>query len=164
VTLLQRAIELAVQAHRGDEDPPGEPYIVHPIRVLLRVSEADDAKLDERLRCVAILHDSIERGKMTAKRLRKEGMPRAVVRSVQLLTHRENVSYADYVVKLKKDPTARTVKLADLAENADLRRITFRGSKVKKDSRRAVRYAASYKFLTDQMTEAEYRRIMKRAE
>ena len=62
-TLLQKAIELAVRAHRRSEDPPGEPYIVHPMRVMLRVSQADDAHQDELLRCVAILHDTVDAGR-----------------------------------------------------------------------------------------------------
>jgi len=162
-SLLQKAIELAVKAHRGAEDPPGEPYIIHPMRVLLSVSAADDSHQDERLRCTAILHDALERGKMTEKELRAAGMPAAVVRAVKLLTHHDAVSYADYVVKLKADRLARAVKIADLLDNADLRRVTFRPDK-KKDVRRVTRYAASYKFLTNQITESEYRKAMRLGE
>src|SRR5579884_4137893 len=96
-SLLQKAIELAVKAHRGQEDPPGEPYIVHPMRVMLSLSQTEDAHQDERLRCVAILHDAIERSDMTARQLRAAGMPASVVRAVEKLTHRQGVSYADYV-------------------------------------------------------------------
>lgn len=162
-SLLQKAIELAVKAHRRGEDPPGEPYILHPMRVLLRLSEADDAHQDERLRCVAILHDTIERAGLSKKDLLRAGMPSAVVRAVQLLTHEDGISYADYVIRLKRDRLARTVKIADLLDNADLRRVTFRANKAK-DRKRVVRYAASYKFLTDQISEKAYRQIMQHAE
>jgi (p)ppGpp synthase/HD superfamily hydrolase len=161
--LLQKAIELAVRAHRGSEDPPGEPYIVHPMRVLLAVSRADDAHQDERLRCVAILHDTLERTKLTPADLRSAGIPRAVVRAVRLLTHRRGTSYADYVVKLKSDPLARAVKIADLLDNADLRRVTCRPGNAK-DRKRINRYAASFKFLTDQIDEKDYRQLMKHGE
>src|SRR6476646_10244769 len=120
-SLLQKAINLTVKAHRNAEDPPGEPYIVHPMRVMLSVSQNDDAHQDERLRCVAILHDTIERGNVTVKNLRAAGMPAAVVRAAELLTHRDEVSFVDYVIRLKPDPLARAVKLADLMDNADLR-------------------------------------------
>lgn len=162
-TRLQKAIDLAVKAHRGAEDPPGEPYIVHPMRVLLAVSQGDDAAQDEDLRCVAILHDTLERTKLTASDLKAAGMPKAVVQAVQLLTHRRKEKYADYVVKLKPNRLAREVKIADLRDNADLRRVAFRAAKGK-DRKRIIRYAASYKFLTDHINEKEYRRAMEHGE
>src|ERR1700674_3581188 len=108
-SLLQKAIELAVKAHRGSEDPPGEPYIVHPMRVLLSVSSLDVAHQDEPLRCVAILHDTLERTKLKAADLKAAGMPADVIRAVQLLTHHPESSYADYVVRLKTNRMARAV-------------------------------------------------------
>ena len=162
-SLLQNAIDLAVRAHRKSEDPPGEPYIVHPMRVLLALSQSDDAHQHEHLRCVAILHDTLERTKLTAADLKAAGMPRAVVRAVQLLTHDAGTRYVDYVIKLKPDLLARAVKIADLLDNADLRRITYRPEKAK-DRKRVNRYAASYKFLTDQIDENAFRRIMKYGE
>ncbi|MDB5296219.1 MAG: relA, partial [Phycisphaerales bacterium] len=101
---------------------------------------------------------------VTLAGLRAAGMPPPVVRAVELLTHDPAESYADYVVRLKPDRLARAVKLADLADNADLRRVTFRAGKGKPDTRRVVRYAASYKFLTDQADEAGYRKLMRRGE
>jgi len=162
-SLLQKAIDLAVKAHRGSEDPPGEPYILHPMRVLLSVSQADDAHQHEQLRCVAILHDTLERTKLTAADLKAAGMSKAIVRAVQLLTHDDDTLYVDYVVKLKPDPLARAVKIADLLDNADLRRVTYRADKPK-DRKRVNRYAASYKFLTDQIGEKAYRQLMKYGE
>jgi (p)ppGpp synthase/HD superfamily hydrolase len=163
--LLQKAIELAVKSHRGAEDPPGEPYVVHPLRVMLAVShQRDDAHQDEALRCVAVLHDTIERAGLTRADLRAAGMPPKVVRAVELLTHRDDQSYADYVVKLKPDPLTRAVKIADLLDNADLRHVTFRPGKEEKDVPRLVRYAASYKFLTDQIDEKAYRKLMRLGE
>jgi (p)ppGpp synthase/HD superfamily hydrolase len=162
-TLLQKAIDLAVKAHRGAEDPPGEPYIIHPMRVLIRVSKADDAHQDEQLRCVAILHDTLERTRMSARDLKSAGMPKPVVRAIQLLTHENDTAYADYVIKLKPDKLARAVKIADLLDNADLRRVSYRPEK-SQDRKRVNRYAASYKFLTDQIDEKTFRRMMKHGE
>ena len=160
-TLLQRAIELAVRAHGGQEDPPGEPYIVHPMRVMLAVSQGPDSEQDEALRCVAVLHDAIERAACTPEELRAAGMTPEIVKAVQLLTHGDGVSYADYVIKLKPSRLARLVKIADLLDNADLRRVTFRAGKAKKDEPRLVRYAASYRYLTGQVTTSEYRAMMR---
>lgn len=159
--MLQTAIELAVKAHAGDEDPPEEPYIIHPMRVLLAVSQGPDSEQDEELRCVAILHDTVENTDMTLEDLAKAGMSKEVVKGVDLMNHKDGVTFADYVVKLKRHRLARLVKIADLMDNADLRRVTFRAGKAEKDNPRVVRYAASYKFLTDQVSEKEYREMMK---
>src|SRR4051812_8543610 len=157
---LHRAIELAVRAHRGQDDPPGEPYILHPMRVMLALPEDDhDA------RSVAILHDAVERGRLKVADLRRARLPTKIVHAVQLLTHdKQKATYAQYVIKLKPNRLARAVKLADLADNANLRYVTFRASKSNKDRKRVARYAASYKFLTDQMSEQNYREIMREAE
>jgi (p)ppGpp synthase/HD superfamily hydrolase len=159
-TLLQKAIDLAVKAHAGQEDPPGEPYIVHPLRVMLAVSQGDDDHQNELLRCVAVLHDAVERGGMRPVTLRKAGMPAPVVKAVKLLTHDNGGSYAKYVIRLKADALARAVKIADLLDNADLRHVAFRPGKETKDVPRLVRYAASYRYLTGQIGEKAYLKLM----
>jgi len=157
MTLLQRAIDVAVAAHRTMEDPPGEPYILHPMRVMLRFD-------DPLLMAVAILHDTIERGGITADALRAAGIEAAVVQAVELLTHTADSTYADYVVRLKPNRLARAVKIADLLDNADLRYVDLRAAKPRKGRRRVLRYALSYKFLTSQMSKADYLRLMQKAE
>ena len=126
MTSLQRAIDLAVAAHRGMDGPAGQPYILHPMRVMLRFDDPD-------LQAVAVLHDTVERGGVTPKDLRKANLGAAIVRAVMLLTHDPASSYADYVVRLKRNRMARAVKIADLLDNADLRRVTVRAEKPKKD-------------------------------
>src|SRR5688572_12380504 len=116
---LQRAIELAVVAHSGQEDLPGEPYITHPMRVMLALADSGS----DELRMVGILHDAVERGTLTFKQMKKEGFSKDVIRGIQLMTHDEDTPYADYVVALKTHKLARRVKLADLADNADLRHV-----------------------------------------
>ncbi|MGC4031886.1 MAG: hypothetical protein QM754_09180 [Tepidisphaeraceae bacterium] len=157
MTTLQKAIDLAVAAHRKMEDPPGEPYILHPMRVMLRFD-------DPTLQAVAILHDTIERAGVTAKQLRAAGMPAKIVRAVERLTHREGTSYADYVVKLSADLLARAVKIADLQDNADLKNLDFPAKHPKRGVRRATRYVLSYQFLTEKLSERQYRRLMKLGE
>ena len=157
---LQRAIELAIQAHADQEDD-GEPYLLHPMRVML--SLGDHASEQERI--VAILHDSVERGGLAFDTLVKAGFSKRVVRAIQLLTHdKAKTSYAGYVTNLKPDPIARAVKLADLRDNAKLEHVSVRPKKWDKDAKRIQRYALSYKFLTDQLSEADFRRLMKAAE
>lgn len=157
---LQRAIELAVAAHSGQEDLPGEPYVTHVMRVMLALADSGE----HELRMVGVLHDAVERGTLTFKQLKREGFSKRVIRGVELMTHDDDVSYADYVVALKQDPLARRVKLADLADNADLRHVDLRPDKFAKDRMRATRYILSSRFLTDELDEKTYRKLMKRAE
>jgi (p)ppGpp synthase/HD superfamily hydrolase len=159
MSTLQRAIELAVKAHARQEEA-GEPYILHPLRVMLALADSGE----DELRMVGILHDAVERGTLKMKELEREGFSRAVVASVALMTHHDDVSYADYVVALKKHKLARRVKIADLSDNADLRHVDMRPTKFKKDRMRATRYILSYRFLTDMLDEKAYRKLMGEAE
>lgn len=162
--LLSNAIALAAAAHAGQEYAPGEAYVLHPLRVMAAVALTGDVKTDERLRCVAVLHDVLERTDKTAADLRAIGMPAKVVRAVQRLTRDEGTAYADYVVRLQRDPLARAVKIADLMDNADLRRVTFRANKLKKDLPRLARYVASHQFLNDVIDQRTYERIMRQTQ
>jgi len=109
---LEDAIALAAQAHRGQlyPAPGGEPFILHPLRVMLRV-ETPAARI------VAVLHDLIEDTPYTLAELRRRGYPPTIVTALDLLTHRDADPYAAYIARLAPDPLARRVKLADLADN-----------------------------------------------
>lgn len=157
---LQDAIELAVKAHAGQEDPPGEPYILHSMRVMLALP--DD---NHELRMVGILHDAVERGSITLDDLVAAKYPRDVIKGIELMTHdKKKTSFADYVMKLKSHRLARAVKLADLTDNANLKYVDVPPDKPKKGGKRTLRYALSHAFLTDKISEKEYRRAMKDAE
>jgi len=109
---LEDALALAVQAHRGQvyPAPGGEPFILHPLRVMLRV-ETPAARI------VAVLHDLIEDTPYTLADLRHRAYPPALVAALDLLTHRDADPYDAYIARLAPDPLARHVKLADLADN-----------------------------------------------
>ncbi len=157
---LHRAIELAVAAHAGQDDPPGEPYILHPMRVMLSLPDAD-----HDVRCVGILHDAVERGTLTLKALRHEKFADAIIRAVELMTHdKKKESYAEYVVKLKPNRLARAVKIADLMDNANLKYVDVNPKKGAKGKQRVARYALSYEFLNDRMSKRDYRKLMKDVE
>lgn len=114
---LERAIELAASAHAGQVDKAGQPYILHPLRVMLRVSTTHE-------RMAAVLHDVVEDTKVvTLERLRSEGFPDEVVRAVDALTKREGETRLEAAARAAAHPIARVVKLADNAENMDLSRI-----------------------------------------
>ena len=113
---LERAIEIAATAHLGQVDKAGNPYILHPIRVMLRVETADE-------QIAAILHDVVEDSHWTLAALAQEGFSAAIVEAVDALTKRDGESRVDAAHRAVADPIARVVKLADNTENMDLSRI-----------------------------------------
>ena len=121
--LTIRAMNLAYSAHHGQFDKGGVPYIFHPIHL----AEGMD---DEVSTCVALLHDTVEDTEITLEDLAAE-FPTAVVEAVGLLTHTEGTDYFDYVRRIRSNPIAMKVKLADLSHNMDAAR--FAGVPVPKD-------------------------------
>ncbi|HEV2733588.1 MAG TPA: HD domain-containing protein [Longimicrobiaceae bacterium] len=135
---LEDAISLAVQAHRGQKDSAGAPYILHPLRMMFRV-ETDAEKI------VAVLHDVVEDTAWTLDGLRAEGFPEDVVAAVDHLTRRESESYEEFVRRAAAHPVARRVKIADLEDNMDVRRT---GTVTQKDVDRLTRYHRAWRSLT----------------
>ena len=113
---LEKAIEIAVSAHRGGEDKAGDPYILHPLSLMLQFDD-----LDEMI--VAVLHDTVEDSSLTLGALEEAGFSSAVVTAVDALTRRENESYQEFISRLGSNSLARQVKLADLEHNMDVRRL-----------------------------------------
>lgn len=106
-----KAMKLAYQAHLGQVDHSGVPYIFHPYHLA--------EQMDDEISCtVALLHDVVEDTEVTLEDLGKE-FPAEVIAAVSLLTHDVNMDYFDYVRAIKDNPTAKKVKLADLAHNSD---------------------------------------------
>ena len=136
--LTMKAMNLAYNAHHGQFDKGGVPYIFHPIHL----AESMD---DEISTCVALLHDTVEDTDVTLEQLAAE-FPKEVVDAVALLTHGEDVAYFDYVRAIKQNPIAVKVKLADLAHNSDPNRISNQGSAEKRNAK----YAAARKILTEE--------------
>lgn len=135
---LERALQIAVQAHAGQKDKNGAAYIFHPLRVMARCVTAN-AKI------VALLHDVVEDTDVTFERLQEEGFSPDVLRSLRFLTHGAGVAYEDYITAIMSDPTATEVKIADLEDNADIRRLS------EVDDRAVARlrkYLAAYRRLT----------------
>lgn len=109
--LTKRAYLIACDAHFAQYDKAGQPYILHPLAV------ADQFE-DERLAAAALLHDVLEDSlDWTAARLLGHGIPPDIVRLVQTLTRREDETYFDYIRRVKSDPDATAIKLADLRHN-----------------------------------------------
>lgn len=114
--MLEKAIQIAVKAHEGQKDKAGQPYILHPLRVMLRT----DSEIE---RICAVLHDVIEDTPITLQILRDEGFAPEVLNVLDLLTKRKGESYDDFINRILTNETACRVKLADLADNMNLSRI-----------------------------------------
>ena len=113
---LQRAIEIAVEAHKGQPDKAGQPYILHPIRVMLSVNTENE-------RMAAVLHDVVEDTSWTLEELRSEGFPTPVIEAVEALTKRNGETRVEAARRARQNPIARVVKQADVSDNMDLSRI-----------------------------------------
>ena len=101
---------------------------------------------DELTTVVALLHDVVEDTDITLDDLREMGFPAQAVETVALMTHDKRVPYMDYVAKIKKNPIARTVKLADLRHNSDVTRLDAVDAK---DEERLEKYRAAIRLLEE---------------
>ncbi len=138
--LTKKAACLAFQAHFGQTDRAGFPYIMHPIHVAEQMTTEDTC-------VVALLHDVLEDTDVTAEDLRREGFTDAQIEAVKLITHAEGTDYMDYVRGIKKNEIAKTVKLADLAHNMDRTRIRELSEK---DEARYRKYQAAKALLLEE--------------
>jgi (p)ppGpp synthase/HD superfamily hydrolase len=135
---LERAIAIAVEAHRGQKDKSGAPYILHPLRVMGRRFQSDGEKI------VAVLHDVVEDTKWTFDDLRKEGFSEELIQAIDCVTKRDGEAYEDFVKRSATNPVARRVKIADLEDNMDLRR---NQSVTPKDAERFDKYLRAWRYL-----------------
>lgn len=136
--MTRKAMSLAYEAHHGQTDKAGVPYIFHPARVASGFT-------DEAAACTAWLHDVIEDTDYTIDDIRLAGFGSAICDALQLLTHNSRVTYMDYVKALAKNPIARAVKLADLRDNMDITRIDKLDDKAKQ---RLEKYQEAYAYLS----------------
>jgi len=135
---LDKALSIAIQAHSGQKDKAGQPYILHPLRMMFQMGTEEE-------KITAVLHDVVEDSDWTVDDLRAAGFSEAVVTAVDALTHREDESYEAFIERLKPDRLAVTVKLADLTDNMDLRRLS---GVTPKDLERLEKYYRAWKTLT----------------
>ena len=137
--LTKKAMKLCFEAHKDQTDKAGLPYVFHPFHLAEQMP-------DEDCTVVALLHDVVEDTPYTLDDLRAMGFHDTVLSALALMTRDEDVPYLDYVARLKDNPVARTVKLADLRHNSDLTRL----DKVdEKALRRIEKYQQAIRLLTE---------------
>ena len=139
---LERAIEIAVAAHKGMKDKGGNPYILHPLRIMISLITEDE-------RIVGVLHDVVEDcPEWTFERLKAEGFSERVLTSLKSVTKNSNDNdYQAFVERAKSDPVGRMVKIADIKDNLDVTRI---GELREEDIARINRYKKALQVLIDE--------------
>lgn len=135
----KKALKLCFEAHKEQVDKSGAPYVFHPFHL------AEQMK-DERTTIVALLHDVVEDTDYTFDNLRNMGFDEEVIDALVLMTHEKSVLYMAYVEKIKANPIARAVKLADLQHNSDLSRVDHVDENALK---RKEKYSEAIKLLAD---------------
>ena len=133
------ALKLCFEAHKNQTDKSGMPYVFHPIYL------AEQMK-DEETTIAALLHDVVEDTDYTIADLEQMGFSSAVLDALKLLTHNDGTPYMEYVAKIKDNPIAKAVKLADLEHNSDLSRLDTVDEKVLK---RKEKYSQAIRLLNE---------------
>ena len=136
--MLELALSIATEAHKGQFDKAGVDYVEHPIYVASQVDTEEE-------KAVALLHDVIEDSPFTAEELLLAGLLETVVTAVQILSKKKGQDYQTYLENVKSNPLARVVKLADLKHNSDLSRLS---SVIDKDLERLEKYKKAIDYLS----------------
>jgi len=132
--MLSTMIMLATEGHFGQFDRGGNPYILHPLKVMHYLKSTD-----EELQCIAVGHDLIEDTAMTYATLRERGISERVITGIKALTKERGESYDEYREKVKANIDAVQVKMCDLRHNSDIRRLKS-NEITEKDIARIVKY------------------------
>lgn len=137
--LTKKALKLSFEAHKNQFDKSGVPYVYHPFH-LAEQMETEETTI------VALLHDVVEDTTFSLDDLSAAGFPGNVIDAIALMTHDKSVPYLDYVAKIKSNPIARVVKLADLKHNSDVTRLDAVDEKAMK---RIQKYDEAIRLLTE---------------
>ena len=135
--LLEKAISIATQAHAGQKDKSGKPYILHVLRVMMK------GRTEDEMIC-GVLHDLVEDTNWSFERLKEEGFPPSILEALELVTKKENEAYSDFIKRIAGNDLAVRVKLNDLEDNMDVRRLN---KVTEKDAQRLSKYINAYNYL-----------------
>ena len=138
---LGNAITLAALTHQHQTDRGGKPYILHPMRVMMRLRTED-----HELMSIDILHDAVEdsEGAVTFQTLTEMGFSQRVIDGVAALTKHEGESYDDFIKRCALNPDAKQIKMEDIKDNSDVTRL--KGLR-QKDFERLEKYCKAYDYL-----------------
>ena len=147
MSTLERAIEIAAQAHEGQVDKAGNAYIGHPLRVM-EMGTTEEEKI------VGVLHDIVEDTPCTFEMLEAEGFAPEIIAALKCVTKiSENENYDDFIERVLKNPLAVAVKINDLTDNMDIRRLPYLSDK---NVKRLKKYLKAYKKLVGEPVYSVY--------
>ena len=135
--LTRKAMKIAFEAHSGQVDKAGLPYINHPLHLAEQMHTEDTC-------VVALLHDVVEDTPVTLEELRRAGFTENQLQAIGAMTHKKGVAYMDYVKELRKNKIAAVVKMADIQHNSDITRIA---NPTKNDIKRLDKYKEALEYL-----------------
>ena len=135
---INKALQIAAKAHNTQKDKSGAAYILHPLRLMFKMETEDEM-------IVAILHDVVEDcDDIELEDLRNDGFSAEIIDAIDHLTNRKGEEYGDFIQRVKNNDIAIKVKLADLEDNMDVKRL----NKIKKkDRKRVKKYHRAWKEL-----------------
>jgi len=136
---LGKAIRIAAQAHEGQRDKAGAPYILHPLRVMMKMAT-------EAEQITAVLHDVVEDTGWTMERLHQEGFHEEILAALDCLTRQNGEEYEKFIERVKLNPLAIKVKIADLEDNLDGSRLN---GVTADDAKRLEKYQQALQMLND---------------
>lgn len=144
---LENAITLAVQQHKGQLDKGGQPYILHPLRVMLQLQQPDQ-------QIVAVLHDILEDTHTTAQDLQNLGFQTHIIQAIQALTKLRHETRVQAAMRTAQNPLACAVKIADVQDNMNLTRIP-------NPTARDLSRLEEYRQVLDILQKAQQERVIK---
>ena len=139
MSTLEKAIRIAAQAHEGQRDKAGAPYILHPLRVMMKMAT-------EVEQITAVLHDVVEDTDWTMERLRQEGFLGEILAALDCLTRKNGEEYEKFIERVKRNPLAVKIKIADLEDNLDVSRLK---EVTEADAERLEKYKQALQMLND---------------
>jgi guanosine-3',5'-bis(diphosphate) 3'-pyrophosphohydrolase len=134
--MLNKMLVLATNAHAGQFDKAGKPYILHCLKVMHYLKSED-----EELMCIALGHDIIEDTKVTYVELWSQGFSSRIIEGIRALTKQRGQTYDEYKHQVFASRDAMRVKMCDLRHNSDIRRLK---GITEKDVARIAKYHQFY--------------------
>lgn len=142
---LEDAIAIATEAHKGQTDKAGATYILHPLRLMMKMKTETEM-------ITAILHDVVEDCDWTIEKIREQGFSEEVLEALECVTNREGESYEDFIERAGQNPIARQVKIADLEDNMDIKRLAILTDK---DTTRISKYLRAWTSLARKTNDSD---------
>lgn len=137
--MLDTAMRIAAEAHAGQTDKAGQPYILHPIRLSMKFDNLED-------KAIMLMHDVVEDSNWTIVGLFKLGVfSEYALKGIEILTHRHGHSYSQYIDDILNSGY-RKCKIADLEDNLDILR--FKNELTCADLERIQKYHRAWLRLT----------------